>query len=136
MGKTSIYRNATMDSKLGPLEARHGGLSSAISIVADRYVELMTRERRVLREMFSEGEKNLMLNTALSTVYEPGAIIPGAVLADTEDADPLELEGYEVERSEILDKLRGLNLGQQFALVDWLEELRAQIAPTPPESDA
>jgi hypothetical protein len=135
MGKTSIYRNAVMDAKLGPLEARHGGLSSAVTILADRYVELMARERRVLRELFSEGERDLMLNNALSTAYEPGAVIPGAVLADTEDEEASVLEAFGVDRAAILAKLRGLNLGQQFALVDWLEELREAAGATPPAAE-
>lgn len=125
--RTSLYRNAVMDAKLGPLEARHGGLSSAVTIIADRYSELVAIEKRVLRELFSEGEKNLMLNNALSTAYEPGAVIPGAVLADTEDEDDSVFGLYSIDRKTILDKLRGLNIGQQFALVDWLEEMRGEV---------
>jgi hypothetical protein len=89
----------------------------------------------VLRELFGEGERDLMLNNALSTSYEPAGIIAGAVLADTEDEEPSTFAAYGVGRAALLAKLRGLNLGQQFALVDWLEELRAQVAPTPGEPE-
>lgn len=133
--KTSLYRNAVMDAKLGPLEARHGGLSAAVTILADRYVEMMTRERRVLRDLFSEGERALMLNNALSTRYEPGAIIQDAVLRDTEDEGDEVFAAYGVDRAALLEKLRGLNLGQQFALVDWLEEMREEVEATPREPE-
>ncbi|ADK81592.1 hypothetical protein [Sediminispirochaeta smaragdinae] len=123
-GKTSIYWNSVLEKKLDPLVKRHGGASRAITIVADRYEELMKREKRTLRELFSDGEVNLMLNNALSTAYEPGAVIPGAVLADTEDEIDAQFEYFGVNRGDIIKKLRSLNIGQQFALVDYLEELR------------
>jgi hypothetical protein len=140
--KTSIYMSEDLAAKIGPMIDRLGveggdkkrGLSAAVTILTDRYMELVARETRVLRELFDEGEKNLMLNNALSTLYEPAAIIPGAVLADTQDEDPEVFALYGVDRKVLLAKLRGLNLGQQFALVDWLEDLRAHIAPTPAES--
>ncbi len=130
--KTSIYMSEELSAKIEPMLKRLAaeesdkkrGLSAALTIVADRYVELMTRERRALRELFSQGEINLMLNNALSSSYEPAAVIPGAALADTEDEDDVIFEEYGVDRAVLLEKLRTLNLGQQFALVDWLEDMR------------
>jgi len=124
--RTSIYRNSLMDTRLKDYESRYGGLSSAITVIVDRYAELMAIERRELRKLFSQEEVNIMLNNALSTIYEPAGIVAGAVLADTEDEIESQFEFFEVDRDVLLAKLRGLNVGQQFALVDWLEELRAR----------
>lgn len=123
--RTSIYRNSLMDTRLKDYESRYEGLSSAITVIVDRYAELMAIERRILRALFSQEEVNLMLNNALSTCYEPAGIVAGAVLADTEDEIESQFEFFEVDRDALLAKLRRLNVGQQFALVDWLEELRA-----------
>jgi len=114
-----------MESKIRQYESRFDGLSSAITIIVDRYAELMRIERRSLRELFTQEEVNLMLNNALSTSYEPAGVIAGAVLADTEDEAGSQFEFFGVDRETLITKLRGLNVGQQFALVDWLEDMRA-----------
>ena len=127
MGKTSIYLNDTLATRIDPILKRLAavesdkprGLSAALTLVADRYYALMIREVNYLRGLFTEGERNLMLNNALSTIYEPADSIPGAVLADTEDEADGIYKYYGVDRTALLAKLRGLNLGQQFALVDW-----------------
>jgi len=82
-------------------------------------------DQRKLRELFTDAEKNLMLNKALSTKYD-AASIPGAVLANTQDEDPVQFEYYGANREILIDKLKSLNVGQQFALVAWLEELRGE----------
>jgi len=76
--------------------------------------------------MFTDGEIALMPVNAQSRMYE-AATIPGAVLADTEDEAEDVFNNLGVDRPALLAKLRGLTTGQQFALVDWLEELRAGI---------
>lgn len=98
----------------------------AISEAMQRLDAQYKIDQRHLRELFTESEWNLMLNNALSTKYD-AATIPEAVLADTMDEDPVQIESYGVDRKALIDKLRGLNVGQQFALVAWLEYLRSQI---------
>lgn len=107
-----------------PKTRKDFGQSHTITEQWGRFDALLKIERRLLRELFSEGEKNLMLNNALSTAYD-AASIPGAVLADTEDEIDETFADYGVDRAALLTKLRGLNVSQQFALVDWLEEMRA-----------
>lgn len=124
--KTStFYLNEQLDKYLAIYRHIHGGISRATTVIFDRYHELMIREQRYLREFFTEGEKNLMLNNALSTIYEPAGVVPGAVLADTIDEDPVNFEAFNVDKKKIIEKLQALNLGQQFALVDWLEKMKA-----------
>jgi hypothetical protein len=103
--------------------ARFGGQSKAVTSVFLCYDTMMRIERRKLKEIFTQQEIDLMLNNALSTAYIPQTI-PGAVLADTEDEIDATLKFYEVDRAVILEKLRGLTLSQQYALVDWLTELK------------
>lgn len=131
--RTSIYRNQIMDSRLELYESRFGGLSSAITVVVDRYAELMRIERRSLRELFTQEEINLMLNNALSTSYEPAGVIAGAVLADTEDESRSQFEFFGADRDALITKLRALNVGQQFAMVDWLEDMRANTGADEPQ---
>lgn len=130
-GKTTFYVNekfsALLDKYLPRANAggpRSQGQSWTVTEQWSRFDALLKIERRLLRELFTEGEKNLMLNNALSTAYDV-ASIPGAVLADTEDEDGSQFAFYGVDRAALLAKLRALNVGQQFALVDWLEEMRA-----------
>jgi len=82
-------------------------------------------DQRKFKELFTDSEKNLMLNNALSTKYD-AASIPGAVLADTQDEDPEQFDYYGVNRVTLIEKLKGLSTGEQVALVAWLEELRAK----------
>jgi hypothetical protein len=103
---------------------RSQGQSWTITEQWRRFDTLLKIERRTIRELFTEGERNLMLNNALSTAYT-AETIPGAVLADTEDEIDETFADYGVDRAALLTKLRGLNVSQQFALVDWLEEMRA-----------
>lgn len=127
---TKLYINEQLAELLGKYLPRADGgaktLGQSWTITEQwrRYDTLLKIERRALRELFTESERNLMLNNALSTAYD-AASIPGAVLADTEDEIKETFDLYGVDRAALLAKLRGLNIGQQFALVDWLEDMRA-----------
>jgi ribosomal protein S25 len=103
------------------------GQSHVITDIMSRYDALMRIERRALRDLFTQNELNLMLNNALSTIYGTGEDVLGSVLADTEDEENSQFEYFEVDRSVLINKLRNLTPGQQFALIDWLEEMRSNI---------
>jgi hypothetical protein len=130
--KTSFYVN----TELKPLfekymaiwgdDAPGSGRQSWAIFEAFKRLDAQYRiDQRRLKELFTESERNLMLNNALYTKYD-AASIPGAVLADTQDEDFVRFDCYGVDRKNLIDKLKGLNIGQQFALVAWLEELRAK----------
>jgi hypothetical protein len=121
--KTSIYIPDEVKPLLQKYVDRHGSLRAAIINSVQSIDTMYKIERRALRELFNQAEVDLMLNNALSTHYIPQAV-PGVVLADTEDEDNAVFALYGVDRATILDKLRGLSVSQQFALVDWLMELR------------
>jgi len=130
-GRTSLYVNEEMAAKLGPLVERFGGLSKAVTVVSARYQEIMSIDRRTVKDLFTEGEINLMLNNALPTVYEPAGVVNGAVLADTQDEDRVVFQEFGVDRGVVLEKLKSLTTGQAFALVDWLEEKRGPDGEVP-----
>ena len=69
-----------------------------------------------------------MLNNAMSVHYDPLRIV-GTVLNDTMDEVQEQFAFYEVDRDTILKKLQSLTISQQYALVDWLLELRGDELP-------
>jgi hypothetical protein len=128
--KTSLYISEELDKILPRYIDCYGSLSGAINGALLSLDAMYRIERRHLKNLFTEGEIKLMLNDALNTAYVP-QFIQGAVLADTEDEIDATFENYGVNRTVILDKLRGLTLSQQYALVDWLMELRGKEPPAP-----
>jgi hypothetical protein len=133
-GRTTLWINEEIGRLLPKYIDRFGSQTKAITSVFVCYDTMMKMERRKLKELFNRPEINLMLNNALSTVYLPQTI-PGAVLIDTEDEIDSNFIYFGVDRAKILDKLRGLTLSQQFALVDWLLELRGNEEPEPEVKD-
>jgi hypothetical protein len=99
------------------------GLSWTITEQWSRFDALLKIERDFLYGYFTEGEQSLMLQNALSKTYDFSSI-PGAILVNTQDEEVDAFETYGVDRAALLKRLEALNIGQQFALVDWLEELR------------
>jgi hypothetical protein len=121
--KTSVYIPDEVAPLIQKYSERHGSLRRAIVNALQVMDTMYKLERRVLRDLFTQQEMNLMLNNAMSTAYVPQAI-PGAVLGSTEDETDSNFAYFGVDRAALLEKLRGLALSQQFALVDWLIELR------------
>ncbi len=126
--KTSFYVSDELNAVLPKYIERYGSVSKAVTNAILSMDTMYRTERRVLRNLFNEQEINLMLNNALSTAYIPQAVA-GAVLADTEDEINTTFDYYGVDRETILKKLRELTLSQQYALVDWLIEMRAKAGP-------
>jgi hypothetical protein len=124
---STIRINEVLEPLLKKYTERFGSQSRAVTTVFSCYDTMMRMERQVLQELFNQQEINLMLNNALSTAYSPETI-PGAVMGDTQDEINETFNFFEVDRLVILEKLRGLTLSQQFALVDWLIELKGNEA--------
>jgi hypothetical protein len=131
---TTIRANKHLEPLLDKYTKRFGGQSKAITNVFLCYDTMMKIERRELRKLFNQPEIDLMLNNAMSAAYIP-QLIPGAVLASTEDEEESVFKYYGVDRAVILDKLRNLTLSQQFSLVDWLIELRGNEVKAPEDDD-
>jgi hypothetical protein len=127
---TTIRTNEYLEPLLAKYAERFGGQSKAITNVFLCYDTMMRIERRKIKELFTQPEIDLMLNNAMSAQYIPQAV-PGVILADTEDEDDSVFAFYGADRATLLNKLRGLSVSQQFALVDWLIELRGNAEEEP-----
>jgi len=126
--KTSFYKSDELGKVLDKYTERYGSPSKVITTLVLSVDTMYRTERSVLRGLFTQQEINLMLNNALSTHYTPEGII-NRVLYDTEDEVQSQFDYFEVDRESILTKLRGLTLSQQYALVDWLVEMRGNDLP-------
>jgi|GEM_PF-1409985 len=124
--KTSFYVSDTFTETFDKYVGRHGSPAKAITHTMLCLDTMYRTERSVLRNLFTQNEINLMLNNALSTHYTPDGII-NRVLWSTEDEAKSVFDHYEVDRETILGKLRGLTVSQQYALVDWLIEMRGSM---------
>jgi hypothetical protein len=120
MGKTSFYLSKDLEKKLriGP----ERGLSMAANRAIDRYYAMCDAERAKLEKLFSEGEWNAMRNATNGTIWEPAGVIRNGMLAEIQDTIDEELEFYKADRKKLEKKLIELNVSQQFALVEMLEE--------------
>lgn len=121
--QTSFYSNDVLDKILPKYVKRYGSLSRAITYLTQSIDTMYRTERSFLRQLFTQQEMNLMLNNALSTYYTPESII-NRVLYDTEEEAQAQFDNFEVDKEEILIKLKDLSISQQYALVDWLTDLR------------
>jgi hypothetical protein len=124
---TTIRANEYLEPLLKKYAERFGGQSKAVTSVFLCYDTMMRLERRKLKDIFSQAEINIMLNNAMSAVYTPQAI-PGVVLSEMEDEVDATFEFFGVDRVVLLEGLRNLTLSQQFALADWLTELKGNEA--------
>ena len=129
--KTSFYKTDELEKVLAKYIARYGSVSKAITNCLLSIDTMYRTERSYLRQLFAQQEIDLMLNNALSTHYTPEGII-NRVLWDTEDEIQEQFEYFGVERETLLTKLRDLTISQQYALVDWLLEMRGN---DPPEAE-
>lgn len=130
--RSTIYINEKLGALLSKYLQRKNdssgkseGQSATITRIMDRYDVFMRIERRTIRDLFTRDELDLMLKNAFYKIYDPVEGILGAVLDDAiDEADSVFLE-HGVDRETLIEKLKSLTPGQQLALVDWLEEMRA-----------
>jgi hypothetical protein len=127
--RTSIALNKELKTLLPKYISRWGGQTRAITATIKSLDEMFRIEHRMLKQLFTTGEMSLMLNKSKSKTYKP-ELIPNIVLYDTEDEIDAKFEFYGVSRDELVGKLKGLTLSQQYALVDWLVEQRGDTAQT------
>ena len=121
--KTSIYMGERLEA-LVTKYARLGSAGAAITTMCDRYDAMMAIAKRQVKRVLTEAELALIVEDGMSTVFEPAGIVPHAVLADVEDMGPERLVAVGINRQQLMNKLADLELAQQFALVELIEELR------------
>lgn len=101
------------------LKAR-GEMSNAVREGLARYYAMLDWERRQLQDKFTVGELSLLADICNGTMFT-GGMLPLGLLADAEDAEELYYEKWSCDRQELLEKLRGLTVCQEAALVDAIE---------------
>ena len=132
--RSTIYINEKLGALLSKYmhrknddSGKNEGQSVTIGRIMDRYDVLMRIERRTLSDLFTPDELNLLNEATLYKTYDFAEGIFGAALDDAiDEADSAYLR-HSVNRGDHLKKLKGLTPGQQLALVDWLEEMRAEV---------
>ena len=129
--KTSFYKCPALEKVLLKYIERYGSLSKAVTNLVLSADTMYRIERRVLKDLFTQQEINFLLNNAFSTAFNPQHIA-GTLLMDTEDESDAQFEYFDVDKEVILAKLRNLTVSQQYALVDWLMEMRGK---EPPEAE-
>ncbi|MCX7027602.1 MAG: hypothetical protein NT061_08995 [Spirochaetes bacterium] len=130
--RSTIYINEKLGALLSKYMHRKNddsrkneGQSVTITRIMDRYDVFMRIERRTLSDLFSLDELSLLNGAALYKIYDFAEGIFGAVLDDAiKEVDSIFLQ-HHVDRGNCIKKLKGLTSGQQLALVDWLEDMRA-----------
>ena len=130
--RSTIYINEKLGALLSKYmhrknddSGKNEGQSVTITRIMDRYDVFMRIERRTLSDLFTVAELNLMNEAALYKIYDFAEGIFGAALDNAiNEVDGVFLQ-HRVKRDEHVKKLKGLTPGQQLALVDWLEEMRA-----------
>lgn len=127
--KIGFHAAEAMEKLLAKYTARYGTLSRAIHQTIHCIDTMYQIERRVLVDIFTQQEFNLMLSNA-PTAYIPQATV-GVILADTEREGEDVFKYFGVDRDTILAKLRILTISQQYALADWLMEMRDEVGREP-----
>jgi hypothetical protein len=130
--RSSIYINEKLGALLSKYmhrknddSGKNEGQSATITRIMDRYDVFMRIERRTIRDLFTLDELSLMHEAALYKVYDFAEGIFGSVLDDAINKAESIFRQHNVDRDNLVKKLKGLTPGQQLALVDWLEEMRA-----------
>ena len=123
--KSAIYLNPMLSALIEKYLPRFPGKGNSFTVTEQlaRFHTLLTIERRFLESYFTTEEMAIMLEATKDNVYQAGTI-PRAVWSNMFLSGDEKYKG--VDRALFLSKIQALNLGQQFALVDWLEEMRAE----------
>jgi len=128
MTRTTIHRSQRLDQAIG---TNPPSVSGRLSTIADRYLEILRRTR--IEQRFSESELNALRDCCNGMVFEPAALIDGAILANFRDAAPDGLyEKWGIDGESVAQRLASLSYPVQIALVESIEQWwRAQCPDGP-----
>jgi hypothetical protein len=129
--KTSFYVTDEFEAVYKKYTDRYGSPSKAIQSTILCLDTMYRIERRKLREIFAQEELNLMLNFAMSKHFDPQHTV-GELLTCVEDEIKEQFDNFGADKEALIDKLTALSVSQQYALVDWLMEMRGD---DPPETE-
>ena len=121
--KTSFYVSTNFVDIFDKYVVRHGSPAKAITYGILCLDTMYRLERRILLDLFTQEEVNVMLNSAKSSKYDPQRIV-SMILTSMEDELQSVYDSFGADKPGMLKKLRSLTISQQYALIDWLMELR------------
>ncbi|HWR11296.1 MAG TPA: hypothetical protein VN445_05720 [Rectinemataceae bacterium] len=131
--RSTIYINERLGALLSKylrrkndMSGKNEGQSATITRIMGRYDMFMRIERRTIRDVFTRDEFNVMLKKTFYKTFDPAEGILGAVLDEAINETDSTFLQHNVDRETLIGKLNKLTPGQQLALVDWLEEIRAE----------
>lgn len=107
-------------------------LSGALNRIVDRYGEICRRLR--VEDQFTPAELDALRAVANGWLADPAATIAGGLALEVADADPEQLEAFDVDRAALLGKLRALDYAHEVALVDAIERYWRKVAGSGGES--
>ena len=96
-----------------------------------RYLYLLGRARTDIKDRFTGPELSLLADICNGTMFGPGELIAGTVLADAEDAEAHYYRKWEVDRDGLLEKLRALSPTEDAALCDSIEKFWSGVSAKP-----
>jgi len=122
--KSSIYLTDTLRQKLKTPPFGSRGLSESVSLIINRYFDIMRFAVRDIKELFTADELQECINICISTDFKNSTA--DAVLINVEDT--LENECLFPENKAALEnKLRKLSVLHQYALIELIETTREKI---------
>lgn len=126
--RSTIHRSSRLDEAIG---VSPDSLSGRLSVIADRYLEILRRTRAA--RQFSDAELNALRDCCNGTWFDPAALIDGAILANVADSreDGL-FEKWEIDGEALMAKLRALPFADQVAMVEDIEQWWRTQCPAGP----
>lgn len=124
--KASVYLADRIRRVIG--DVGQGELSGRIADIVDRYGVICDMGALELERAFTADELRALCAATWSTLWQPASTIIRGILADWEDSKPDGLYAeWHVDGKAVSAKLRALSVGQQIALVEYLERLKRRL---------
>lgn len=120
--KSSVYLNDSLLYILAQYKNKHKGISKTLTILTTRYNEIMKMERHHVKELISPKEILFICSIVSPWHYGSPSSIPDATYRAVEEAPRAILDAAGLERESMLRKVGRLNVAQQFALIEIIEE--------------
>ena len=124
MARSSFFINERMENLFMLYKSKFGGQTDALMIILDRYNTLVSHERKLLKTLFTEQEISFLCSLLPEKCLKSAGVIPDFFFLRVTAQDKTSFPGTTAARTDLLKKLKQLSLGQEIALLDYIESLR------------
>ena len=121
--KTSFYITDELNRTMKKYVEKYGSVSKAINYAFSCLDTMYRIERKFFREYFANNEINYLVNKLESFNCIPRATVNN-IYDFVENDLTNEFDLYEINQYNILQKIKKLTISQQYALIDWILELK------------